>query len=844
MTRLLRRGWARPVTVIALPLAAITLLHGGPSRGSAHGAPRLIGRFKVEVDVRGDIRQSSVIEVVMRAQALRTSPHSQARLAFPAGFTVLSGPTEWSGPMAERQSITLTARIRLDSLGVHQITGTVSDTTEQGDPNVSTEGYSGLYLAIGKKAGFADKTLNGRFVAPARRALPKLIAGSEEVPVVPTGGTVYLRTDGPARPSRELRRALASIDSLGVEALFEDSTAQVGRLRRAISLDRGSSLAPEDAAPPPASLRLPGAEAAAAVSCPAGYWGRTGYVQYVDNNGVNQRLPNVLIYAANVPHGFGGGLAVAFRSESDGSFNECFPVTVEGYTIITVYQDIGGVYVHRDDPPDPRHVFPQWWDAVWDLAHSATIPINTRHPEVSFALATWNKALNASYTIFTATRSPVRAWYFSNADTDYYCPISFFLPNCTKVGEGIYFHKFASDGSTSGIWSPYGQFGKAHEYGHAWDNAILGHIGGSCTGTSHSLDLPNSLGCAVREGWADFFAAITLPTTYVNGEVIRFGSGPRGPETELPVANYLFDLVDSPTFPSVRSPAAEDDPVTVDPNYLVRVLRDGRTNVFSPPSLLKSVQEIIAIVDDVTPIPSKSQFSAYVQPTALATRVARPGSITVAQNRALWLKNIFNIVEPPPPPPPAFIVTAGAPGSVTVKKTYSLTGSASQPATAWRWDRDDDGTAYTLWANAQNSSFIAYAGSYTINWRLFARRTSDAVTDYGFASTVVCITSSPCSPPALVANAELRSVPSAGPSAVSAAARAPASRPASHSPVAGHYGAGPWISRDADSVAVQFYSLSGMHEGTDAPGTWPNSFGLPDGAPARHTGRGPRAPSR
>ena len=844
MTRLLRRGWARPVTVIALPLAAITLLHGGPSRGSAHGAPRLIGRFKVEVDVRGDIRQSSVIEVVMRAQALRTSPHSQARLAFPAGFTVLSGPTEWSGPMAERQSITLTARIRRDSLGAHQITGTVSDTTEQGDPNVSTEGYSGLYLAIGKKAGFADKTLNGRFVAPARRALPKLIAGSEEVPVVPTGGTVYLRTDGPARPSRELRRALASIDSLGVEALFEDSTAQVGRAAARDLAGPGSSLAPEDAAPPPASLRLPGAEAAAAVSCPAGDWGRTGYVQYVDKNGVNQRLPNVLIYAANVPHGFGGGLAVAFRSESDGSFNECFPVTVEGYTIITVYQDIGGVYVHRDDPPYPRDVFPQWWDAVWDLAHSATIPINTRHPEVSFALATWNKSLNASYTIFTATPSPVPGLVFQQRGHGLLLP-DILLPSELHQGR-------------RGDLLPQIRLRRVDQRHLVplWDvregarvRSCLGQRGpGPHRGVvyRHQPQLGPAEQPRVRgaRGLGGF-----LRRDHAAHHLRQRRSDPlrerrRGPETELPVANYLFDLVDSPTFPSVRSPAAEDDPVTVDPNYLVRVLRDGRTDVFSPPSLLKSVQEIIAIVDDVTPIPSKSQFSAYVQPTALATRVARPGSITVAQNRALWLKNIFNIVEPPPPPPPAFIVTAGAPGSVTVKKTYSLTGSASQPATAWRWDRDDDGTAYTLWANAQNSSFIAYAGSYTINWRLFARRTSDAVTDYGFASTVVCITSSPCSPPALVANAELRSVPSAGPSAVSAAARAPASRPASHSPVAGHYGAGPWISRDADSVAVQFYSLTGMHEGTDAPGArGPTASACPT-ARLRATRAGPAAPSR
>ena len=200
------------------------------------------------------------------------------------------------------------------------------------------------------------------------------------------------------------------------------------------------------------------------------------------------------------------------------------------------------------------------------------------------------------------------------------------------------------------------------------------------------------------------------------------------------------------------------------------------------------------------------------------------GWYPVAPSQVNWA---YGVAGQPAP----FTVTAGAPGQVTVKATYALTGSANYPATAWRWDRDDDGFAYTLWANAQNSQFIAYAGQYTINWRLFARRTSDAVTDYGYASTIVCIPASSC--PLNIMAADRPGSPSpvpAQPASVVAIQPGPASRVK-----AGHFGAGPWISRDGDNRAVQFYSLSGQHDVVQEANPWPNSFALVAGVPARRS---------
>ena len=93
-----------------------------------------------------------------------------------------------------------------------------------------------------------------------------------------------------------------------------------------------------------------------------------------------------------------------------------------------------------------------------------------------------------------------------------------------------------------------------------------------------------------------------------------------------------------------------------------------------------------------------------------------------------------------------FVVTASVPGRITVKGTYPLTASASQPASGWKWERSDNGgTTWQLWATTQSTQFVAYAGSYTIRWRLTARRNSDGVVDTDLRSTIVC-TSGTCDP--------------------------------------------------------------------------------------------------
>ncbi|MGQ0813822.1 MAG: FlgD immunoglobulin-like domain containing protein [Gemmatimonadota bacterium] len=143
-------------------------------------------------------------------------------------------------------------------------------------------------------------------------------------------------------------------------------------------------------------------------------------------------------------------------------------------------------------------------------------------------------------------------------------------------------------------------------------------------------------------------------------------------------------------------------------------------------------------------------------------------------------------------------VTASAPSYVSIKATYSLDGSASYPSNGWQWDRSDNGgSSWYLWESAQNSSFIAYAGNYYVDWRLSASRIADAAKDTGYAQTHVCVETSGCD------------------LALSTAVAASLIQPTDDSMVE-HYGSGAWLvgDRGMGQEVIQLYSLTGAHRDT------------------------------
>ncbi len=167
-----------------------------------------------------------------------------------------------------------------------------------------------------------------------------------------------------------------------------------------------------------------------------------------------------------------------------------------------------------------------------------------------------------------------------------------------------------------------------------------------------------------------------------------------------------------------------------------------------------------------------------------------------------------------------FTVTASAPSFVSSGGTYALSGSGTHPADSWKWERNN-GAGYFLWENAQNSSFYVPqdpGASYTIDWRLSARRTADAIWDSAYASTDVYIPfdngclQPPC-PFSVIASAR----PGTG-SQVVQSQIGPARRNS-------HLGSGAWVgARPATGPTVlQLYSFIGRHQTRGA--SWPNALG-------------------
>jgi subtilisin family serine protease len=123
---------------------------------------------------------------------------------------------------------------------------------------------------------------------------------------------------------------------------------------------------------------------------------------------------------------------------------------------------------------------------------------------------------------------------------------------------------------------------------------------------------------------------------------------------------------------------------------------------FSTPQAAGAVMLLRAIHPTWTP------SEVWEQLRTTAVDVGAPGR----DEKTGWGRiDIYAALQPPPP----FEVYADAPGLVTVKKTYPLTGSASHPASNWQWDRSYEGGPWEYWSSNQNSQFVAYGGTYTLD---------------------------------------------------------------------------------------------------------------------------------
>lgn len=568
-----------------------------------------------------------------------------------------------------------------------------------------------------------------------------------------------------------------------------DSLADLAELERVLSGPAQDSTQPQ---------RLP---QAGAQGCLVNETYRTGVVRFQnENTGAWEGVANLYFEAWNAPHYHSSRThGRAFRTDAYGNFAGCLPFDGNIQTYLDIYQDNGFVHVVRNDGPAPYDAFA--WARATLLTSNTQIQIHVPYNEVGYILRTIYRSGTYAEQFFGARRGSLNAFYYSDtddADGDYWCQgFNYPFGGCTREGEAIYLHQWGVQGENDlfeKVWDDYGEFVIAHEYGHAWEYALVADLTGDC-GEEHVFTAPNSLGCAISEGFPDYYSWTTNRPFFghwYDPEANHYG-GARGPEIEAAVASYFYDLTDSPILPVFRAETYDDDMITISGADLVRSLRDGR--VGSIPTQANSIQEVIAILDDVTPIPNKPEFANYSQPTTISVRVPRPAGLTTDRHQELWRRNIFGIQ----PPGGTFLVYASAPDYVTEKAWYPLEGSASHAAKDWKWYNGS-----SLWSSTQNSGFIAYAGSYTINWRLDARRVSDLANASGYATTVVCVQTTSCDDPPIAAPPRLVNTPDGVTDGWTSF----------H-----HFGSGVWLGGSVvgSYAAIQLYALSGAHQTVTRP---------------------------
>lgn len=143
----------------------------------------------------------------------------------------------------------------------------------------------------------------------------------------------------------------------------------------------------------------------------------------------------------------------------------------------------------------------------------------------------------------------------------------------------------------TGTWA---QFVVPHEYAHVAHHRNLGGITGfrrvnNCQG--HDLIVPNSMGCAAVEGFANFWAVLArwpVPPSGVGGRVHflyndlsrnRFlyngtGSPRDGSRLEGAVASFLLDVVDGIVTDTIADLGSFEDSLQLSPGLVTGVVRD------------------------------------------------------------------------------------------------------------------------------------------------------------------------------------------------------------------------------------------------------------------------------
>lgn len=279
------------------------------------------------------------------------------------------------------------------------------------------------------------------------------------------------------------------------------------------------------------------------------------------------------------------------------------------------------------------------------------------------------------------------------------------------------------------VWEEYGTFTIGHEYGHAYQHhALGGGAFGGCLG-AHFASGAYTLKCAYSEGFADFFAAITLDDRLIesDGWETAIENAPLGPFlpsiglspgywclnktvagacpiaqhttnggiAEFAVAGLFYDLLDSPSTQNVNS-GTDDDGFNYTWSWLGDVLNSCQVQEGGSWRRADGIDHVIYCME--------RSLGTYFADGYFPTRAVGPGGWSAAATqppgwsqrafRSLWKGTMF-VHGPPaqqPPPPQSFSATIHGFATVAPSTTCTWYVSSNVPG----------GVSYTWTVNGQS----------------------------------------------------------------------------------------------------------------------------------------------
>lgn len=207
-------------------------------------------------------------------------------------------------------------------------------------------------------------------------------------------------------------------------------------------------------------------------------------------------------------------------------------------------------------------------------------------------------------------------------------------------GSGGAFYSPSEDRITfrsSSIVGEFGRFVIGHEYGHAYHHNAMGGLNPSYSDncSPHSLNAPSSYGCALSEGFADFFGTTLTGALLGSFEanLYRPNSSPQ-PKTEGVVAAAFLDVFDAAN--------ETHDNAEWSGSYLPRLVG---TCLYQSSGIMLRASGIdhvtYCLEQDVDPFTASLYSSERNIPSSWSHGATLPPTWSKSAARPLWYTNLF-----------------------------------------------------------------------------------------------------------------------------------------------------------------------------------------------------------